>query len=266
MPHVTHDDVTIYYEDEGTGSTVLLLHGHTLDRRLWDPVMPALLEAGLRVVRMDLRGHGLSSRPDFGYHTSHHASDVAAVLDAVGEGPVALVGHSIGGAVAMEVAVTSPARLHSLVLLAPVMPERPFEPAFMKNLRAVAGVIRSEGMTAAMNGPWAENPLFKHSFTKPEVREATAAMTRDFPGAEYLATQRDRVERDWNLPDRLSELDLPAVVVVGEKETPGFRAYAEEAAERIAGARLEVVEDCGHMVPLEEPEAVAQAIIGLTTF
>ena len=116
-----------------------------------------------------------------------------------------------------------------------------------------------------MNGPWAANPLFEHSFTKPEVRQATAAMTREFPGAEYLATQRDRVEREWSLPDRLSELDLPTVVLVGEKETPGFRAYAEEAAERITGASLEVLEDCGHMVPLEEPENVAQAIIDIST-
>ncbi len=188
MPEAVNGDVTLYYEDEGSGPPVLLIHGHTLDRRLWDPVVPSMLAAGLRVLRIDLRGHGLSTRPDFGYHPSHHAGDVAAVLDAAAVGPVVGVGHSIGGAVVLEIAVTMPQRLAAMVLVSPVMPDRKFEPAFMENLREVAGVIRSEGVPAAMAGPWASSPLFEHSFRRPEIRHAACVITRDFPGADYLAT------------------------------------------------------------------------------
>ncbi len=261
MPEVVSGNVTLYYQDEGSGPPVLLIHGHTLDRRLWDPVVPFLLEAGLRVLRFDLRGHGRSSRPDVGYHVSHHATDMGAVLDAAAVGTVVGVGHSIGGAVLLEAAVTIPERLTGLVLVSPVMPDRPFEPAFMENLREVARVIRSEGVGPAMEGPWARSPLFEHSFSKPGIREAAGAITRDFPGAEYLATHRDRVERSWNVPGRLAEITLPTVAIVGECEMPGFRAYAEEAAAGIPGARLEVVEGGGHLLPLEEPERVA-AVIG----
>jgi pimeloyl-ACP methyl ester carboxylesterase len=264
MPEAVNGDVTLYYEDEGSGPPVLLIHGHTLDRRLWDPVVPSLLGAGFRVLRIDLRGHGLSSRPDFGYHVSHHAADVAAVLEVADAGPVLGVGHSIGGAVVLEVAVTMPQRLAAMVLVSPVMPDRNFEPAFMENLREVAGVIRTEGVPAAMAGPWDSSPLFEHSFRRPEIRQAAAAITRDFPGADYLATQRDRVERTWSLPDRLTEISLPTVVVVGEKEMPGFRAYAEEAASGIPGARFEVFEDCGHLLPLEAPEQLATIVIAST--
>jgi len=263
MPEAVNSDVRLYYENEGSGPPVLLIHGHTLDRRLWDPMMPLLLGAGLRVVRFDLRGHGRSSRPDFGYHVSHHASDVAAVLDATGVGPAVGVGHSIGGAVILEAAVTMPDRFSGLVLVAPVMPERPFEPAFMENLREVARVVRTDGVAAAMEGPWARSPLFEHSFSKAGVREAAAAITRDFPGAEYLATQRDQVERGWSVPERLGEISLPTVVMVGERELPGFLAYAEEAATGIPAARLEVVEDGGHLLSLEEPERVAAAIVDM---
>jgi pimeloyl-ACP methyl ester carboxylesterase len=112
-----------------------------------------------------------------------------------------------------------------------------------------------------MEGPWARSPLFEHAFSKPGVREAAGAITRDFPGAEYLATERDRVERSWTVPDRLAEITLPAVVMVGAHEMPGFRAYADEAAAGIPGARLDVVEDCGHLLPLEEPGLVAASII-----
>jgi len=263
MPKATNGNVTLFYEDEGSGKPVLLIHGHTMDRRIWDPVMPGLRTADLRILRPDLRGHGRSTRPDFGYHVSHHVSDMVAVLDDAGIESATVVGYSIGGAVALEMALTLPDRLSGLVLMSPVMPDRPFEAAFMDNLREVARVTRSEGIEAAMLGPWASNPLFEFSFSKPGVREAAMAINRDFPGAEYLATQRDRIEREWTVPERLSEIDMATVVVAGDRETPGFRAYAEEAAEGIPGARIEFFENCGHLLPLEEPERVARAIIGV---
>lgn len=261
MPEVINGDVTISYDDQGTGPAVLLIHGHTSDRRTWDPVVPALLDAELRIVRPDLRGHGRSTRPDIGYHLSHHAADMAAVLDGAGVGSAAVVGHSIGGGVALEMAVTLADRVESLVLISPVMPDRPFEPVFMENLREVARVVRSEGVQAAMSGPWLSSPIFEHSFSKPGVREAVTDILRDFPGAEYLATQRDRVEREWSVPNRLSEIGVSAAVIAGDHETPGFRAYAEEAAAGIPNARLELFENCGHLAPLEEPDRVASTII-----
>ena len=263
MPKATNGDITLHYEDEGSGEPVLLIHGHTMDRRIWDPVMPSLSEANLRVLRPDLRGHGRSTRPDFGYHVSHHAADMVAVLDDAGIDSATVVGYSIGGGVALEMALTVPDRLAGLVLMSPVMPDRPFEAAFMDNLRDVARVARSEGIEAAMLGPWASNPLFAFSFSKPAVREAAMVINRDFPGAEYLATQRDQVEREWTVPERLSEIDIATVVIAGDHETPGFRAYAEEAAEGIPGARIEFFEDCGHLLPLEEPERVARTIISV---
>ena len=261
MPEATNGDVTIHYEDEGSGNPVLLIHGHTMDRRIWDPVMPELLSADMRVLRPDLRGHGRSARPDFGYHVSHHAADMEAVLGDAGIDSATVVGYSIGGGVALEMAVTMSDRLGGLVLMSPVMPDRPFEAAFMDNLREVARVARSEGIEAAMLGPWASNPLFAYSFSKPGIRDAAKVINRDFPGAEYLATQRDRIERQWKIPERLSEIAVPTSVIAGDHETPGFRAYAEEAATGIPGARLEFLEDCGHLLPLEEPARVAQTII-----
>ncbi len=174
-----------------------------------------------------------------------------------------MVGFSFGGGVALEMALTTPGRVAALGLVSTTMPDRPFEPAFMESLREVARAIRSQGVAAAMAGPWASNPLFAHSFTKKGIREAVAAIVKDFPGAEFLATERDRVERDWVVPDRLAEIAAPANVMVGEKEMPGFKAFAEEAAGGIPGATIEVVPDCGHLLPLEAPDAVAAMIIEL---
>jgi len=263
MPEVTSGEVTISFSDEGAGRPVVLLHGHTLDRRVWLPVVPHLLEAGLRVIRPDLRGHGRSTRPDSGYHVSHHSADVVGLLDSIGVDRAAVVGFSFGGGVALETALTSPGRVTALGLVSTTMPDRPFEPEFMDSLREVARVIRTDGVAAAMAGPWDNNPLFAHSFTKNGIREAVAAIVAGFPGAEFLATQRDRVERDWTTPERLGEISVPTRVMVGEMEMPGFKAFAEEAAGGIPGSTLEVVPDCGHLLPLEAPDAIAKMIIGL---
>ena len=153
MPDVQRGRVTIYYEDEGRGSAVLLIHGHTLDRRVWEPAMPALHAAGLRILRPDLRGHGRSGRPDSGYHWVHHAGDMSAVLNAAGVDRATVVGFSIGGGIAIEMALAMAPRVSSLLLIAPVMPDRPFEPLFLDNLKQVARGARSEGILAARDLP-----------------------------------------------------------------------------------------------------------------
>lgn len=261
MAEASSDGVRVHYQDEGRGLPVLLIHGHTLDLRIWDGVAPLLTGADLRVIRPDLRGHGRSDMPAKGYHWSHHAADMEAVLDDAGVEQAAVVGFSLGGGVALEMAVTRPARVGRLALLSPVMPDRPFEPAFVENLKQVARVARGEGIRAAMSGPWAASPLFARSMTKPGVRERLAAIVADFPGAEYLASERDRIDRGWTVPERLSSINAATVVLVGGDEMAGFRAFADEAAEQIPQARLEVLAGCGHLLPLEEPSEVARRII-----
>jgi len=260
MPTARNGEVELFYLDEGEGPAVLLLHGHTLDHRIWDDVVPRLRPAGLRAIRPDLRGHGKSTVPPKGYTFGHHAADAVAVLDAAGVDRAVVAGFSLGGGIALELALTRPERVAALALVAPVMPDRPFEPEFMDNLRRVARVARSEGIRAAMAGPWAESPLFSVSLARPGVREKVMPILLDFPGAEYLATERDRVEREWTVPDRLGEIAVPTVVLVGGEEMAGFRAYAREAAEGIPGARLEEIPGCGHLLPVEVPERVAAAV------
>lgn len=291
MPELCRDEVTIYYCDDGpqrrseaeTGAesareqVVLLIHGHTLDRTVWDDMVDPLTAAGLRALRPDLRGHGQSSRPGGGYHWSHHAADMTAVLEHAGvcrpdgqePGQLVLrpgvgltvVGFSVGGGVALEMAITMPGLLSKLVLVAPVMPDRPFEPAFMDSIRQVARTARADGIEAAMSGPWMDSPLLAVSLQRPGVRVRVEQMVRAFPGAEYLATERDRVERSWRLPDRLGEISAPTRVVVGEREMQGFSAFAQEAASSIAGARLDKIPGAGHLIPLEAGEMLSEILI-----
>src|SRR5437867_1349936 len=106
--------MAIAYDAAGSGPTVVLLHSTVCDRRMWDPQMPALVDAGYRVVRCDLRGFGQTPVPDRPYNDSQ---DVADLLDLLDIEHVAMVGASGGGQVALELAARWPHRVTSLVLL-----------------------------------------------------------------------------------------------------------------------------------------------------
>jgi len=185
---------------------------------------------------------------------------MAAVLSDADLKEALVAGFSLGGGIAMEMAVTMPERLRALALLSPVLPDRPFEESFMNNLRDVARTARRDGIAQAMAGPWLISPLFEASFRKPIVQEKARRIVMDFPGAEYLAEARDNVQRDWKLPDRLGEIRVPSRVLVGELEMPGFRAFAEEAAEKIPGAQLSLIPEAGHLWPLEDPDRLCQVL------
>ena len=261
MAETTRDGVRLHFLDEGPGQPVLLVHGHTLDLRIWDGLIEALRAAGRRPIRYDLRGHGRSDRPARGYHWADHAADAAAVLDAAAVARAPVVGYSIGGGIALEMALTMPGRVSSLVLLSPVLPDREYEPEFFASLREVARATRRDGIRAAMLGPWLESPLWRGSIAIPGVRERLAAIVADFPGAEYLAAERDRVERAWTVPNRLPEIAVPTLVAAGELELPGFRAWAAEIAGGIPGARLELLAGLGHLHLLESPALIARLIL-----
>lgn len=107
------------WESSGEGPAVVFLHPGLWDRRVWDGQVGVFSESN-HVVRYDLRGYGRSSRPEPGASYSH-VDDLAALMDAVGFDSAALIGNSMGGRVAIDFALTHPARLGALVLAAPAL-------------------------------------------------------------------------------------------------------------------------------------------------
>jgi non-heme chloroperoxidase len=116
-------DIEIYYEDHGAGSPVVLIHGYPLSGRAWDKQVPALLEAGHRVITYDRRGFGASSRPVIGYDYDTLAADLHTLLEHLGLHDAVLVGHSMGtGEVTRYLGSYGSARVTKGVLLSPIPP------------------------------------------------------------------------------------------------------------------------------------------------
>ena len=103
-------------EWEGNGKTVLCVHGITANCRCWDVIAGALSPAH-RVLAMDLRGRGLSGKPDSGYSITHHVSDIRAVLDDLGIDKVVIMGHSLGAFISLAFGATFPDRVDRIILV-----------------------------------------------------------------------------------------------------------------------------------------------------
>jgi pimeloyl-ACP methyl ester carboxylesterase len=115
--HFTKGPIRLHYASAGSGKPVVLLHGFPETHRSWDLQVPALVDASYRAVTPDLRGYGESDRPRSGYDLATLAADVVSLIDELGSGPVNLVGHDWGGAIAWHLATHHAEKLERVVIL-----------------------------------------------------------------------------------------------------------------------------------------------------
>jgi 3-oxoadipate enol-lactonase len=261
LPHVDTNGIVTLYEDAGQGPPVVLIHGHAADLRLWDLQVPALVEAGYRAIRYDLRGHGRSTAPPAGYTWQNFALDLRDLMDRLGVPGAHFVGLSVGGGIALQLALDFPERASSLVLVDSALPGFDYSPEYAGAIEELVAAVRAEGPWPAFERLWLKQPLFDGVRRFPERFELLQTMVLGYTAADYLdETPYPPPERQ--AVDRLAELRAPTLVLVGELDIPDFQLIADVLAGNIAGARLQVIADAGHVPPLEQPEAFNRALLG----
>lgn len=231
---------------------LVLLHGFTQTARMWDAVAAAL--TGREVLAADLRGHGTAAaaRP---VDTAALVSDVLALAPP----RFALGGYSMGGRLALHVALAAPERVAALGLVSTTAGiEDPGERARRRAAdEALAAAIERDGIQAFADR-WGALPLWDGQ--PPEVRAAARAERLRQDPAGLAASLRGfgtgAMEPVW---DRLGELRMPAVVLAGDRDAK-FAAIGRRLAGALPAARLEVIPGAGHAVALEAPAAVAAAL------
>ena len=234
--------------------TVVLLHGFAGTGRLWDPVVARLEAERYRPLAPDLRGHGTAaSRRPISF-----AGCVEDVLGLVAH-PFTLGGYSMGGRIALHVALAAPERVERLVLVATTAGIQ--DPAERERRRAADDALATEteqGSIEAFAARWMAQPLF--GGTPPQAAAQWRADLLDNDPAPLAAALRGvgtgAMEPLW---DRLGELTMPALVLAGERD-PKFRALAEQLADALPRGELVIVDGAGHGIPREDPAAVAAAI------
>ncbi|MEO8696293.1 MAG: alpha/beta fold hydrolase [Acidimicrobiales bacterium] len=229
---------------------LLLVHGFTLDRHVWDDVVPALA-ADSRVICPDLRGFGDSPPPVEGEPYTH-ADDLAALLDERGIDDVVVVGLSMGGWVATEFTLTYPARVRGLVLVDAVVRNHPFPFGWNKHIGAVYRRGRQHGRDAAI-ALWLDDDLFAFERSRPALALRLPALVANY-GGYHLLHDDPHPAMDPPALDRLSEIAVPALVIVGEHDLPDFHAMSTTLSTDIPGAVHYVLAGAGHLAHLAAPD------------
>ncbi|MEX2177258.1 MAG: alpha/beta fold hydrolase [Gemmatimonadaceae bacterium] len=244
------DALELGYDDIGTGQSVLFIHGFPLNRTMWAPQQSALVER-CRCIAADLRGFG-ESTPQPPYSMAQYADDLARLLDQVRIDQTVVVGLSMGGYVGFEFWRRHRERVRGLVL-ADTKATADTEKA-LASRRELITVARTEGSTAVANlqiaGIVGKTTREKHPDTYDSVHRMIAQA-----GVEGIVGALEAMMARPDSTPTLATIDIPTLIVVGEEDslTPVKDARAMQSA--IAGSRLEVIAQAGHLSNMERPAA-----------
>jgi 3-oxoadipate enol-lactonase len=245
--------IALHVADDGERSAPAVVFANSLgtDLRVWDAVLP-LLPAGLRVIRYDKRGHGLSDSPPGRWRIEDFADDLAGLLDALGVRAAAVVGLSVGGLIAQALAARRPDLVRVLILSGTAAK---IGTAEMWNQRIRE--IEEKGIAAIADGILERWFTARFRASEPSLAAWRNMLVRS-PAAGYLATCG--AIRDADLTAATAALRLPALAMVGEADGSTPPELVRATAALIAGSRFEIIRDAGHIPGVERPQAVARLI------
>lgn len=249
-------DVVLGWDEQGSGDALLLIHGLGYARWGWEPLLP-LLDGHFRVISFDNRGIGDSSVPPGPYDAAQMAGDALAVLDDAGVERAHVVGTSLGGMIAQEVALAAPGRVDRLVLIAtnPGTPHAyPMPEATVRLLTEApawdpAVALRRFVENALGPAPDADivERILEHRTSRPQSPEgwaAQAAAGTTFHGG-----------------DRAREITAPTLLISGEEDRVVDPRNTTLLGEMIPDSTTSLIADAGHLVFWEHPRTVADQMI-----
>ncbi|MCA1668513.1 MAG: alpha/beta fold hydrolase [Thermomicrobia bacterium] len=247
----------LYYEVAGTGDPLVLIHGFSLDTRMWDDQFTPFAERH-RVVRYDVRGFGKSA--PFGGAPYTHADDLAALLFHLDIPHAAILGLSMGGGIAVNFALDHPAMTRALIPVDSTLGGRGWSDAFAGPFNHVGHVARTVGIDAGKE-EWLNHALFVPANERSDVAERLRQMIGDYSGWHW--SNRDP-QRGLDPPaaERLREITAPTLVMLGERDLPDFHFIADGIVEQVSGARKIVLPGVGHMANMEAPERFNTEVLG----
>ena len=249
MPYALNRGVKIYWEEQGSGDPILRIMGLSFTLDMWHRTVP-LIARTHRAIVFDNRGVGRSDVPRRPYSIRAMAEDARAVLDAAGVERAHVIGASMGGMIAQELALRHPSRLRSLILAC----------TYCGGLRAKFPEARRFRHQARWPGQNAQerilafNPLLYDEGTPSErIEEDNAIRVRWHPTARGYLNQLWAILR-WSSYRRLPRLSVPTLIVHGESDLILPPENAKILARRIPHARTRMIPNAGHIFTTDQPE------------
>lgn len=260
MPVIRANGIDLFYTIQGSSENepLLLIAGFNSDSSVWAAMMPSLLKQ-YQVIRFDNRGMGRSSAPDRPYSIPQMATDTAALLKALSISRVHVAGHSMGGQIAQELALSYPQMIQSLVLLASWARRDHKFNALMQLFRDLTQKLEGSLYQRVLL-PW----LFTDAFySNPEFIDQLIILidNQPFPPTPHGLYHQCQAILNSDTSDRLSNIDCPTLVMVGREDLLTPVRFSEELSQGIPKAELVILEQGGHAFVVETSSAVAQIML-----
>jgi pimeloyl-ACP methyl ester carboxylesterase len=252
--------VQLHYTEHGSGSPLVLLHGYPLNNSIWREQVNRLSDQ-FRVITPDLRGHGRSPSTDDVYDMELLAGDVLALLDALDLRQATVMGHSMGGYVALALARMADNRLKALGLIASQAAADTEEARQNRYKLAERVVTQGSAAVAETMLPKLFAPGEHEDDTLIESMNTVMLNTRP---QTLINSLKGMAVRPDSTP-LLGTFDLPVLVVAGDQDAIIPLAKAEQMASALKNGTLATIENAGHMLMLEQPQATSMAIRNFMT-
>lgn len=243
--------VNLYCEKKGSGDYVVLLHGFTLDTRMWDDQFD-LLAKSYQVIRFDHRGHGQSEGI---MNQFSQAEDLKSLLKSLGVDRAHIVGLSMGGLISIEFSIKYPEMVRSLVLVdsgATFDPSREFD----KRVANYINKATNQGLEAGLKEFLADS-IFQPAFKIPSVKEKLEKMILEghfaLDKGAFFLNALNVINPTIPVEARLNEIKAPTLVIVGDLSSPQFIENANRFSSDIPGAKKITISGVGHMSNMEKP-------------
>lgn len=247
MPKIQSNNINLYYEVNGNGQPLLFIHGLGSSTQDWELQVKEFSRT-YQVITFDLRGHGQSDKPAGPYSLPMFAADTAGLLKSLDVKSAHVVGLSLGGGIAFQLAIDFPALVKTMVIVnsAPEMVVRTFKDRVRVWQRFA--IVRLLGMRKM------GEVLSKRLFPKNEHESLRTIFVESWARNDSRAYQDAmRAMVGWSVADKLGSIKCPALVITADQDyTPV--ALKEEYTKLIPNAQLVVIPDAHHATPVEQPE------------
>jgi pimeloyl-ACP methyl ester carboxylesterase len=253
--------VELYSEVAGEGPEIVLLHEGICDSRMWDPQWEPYTRSH-RLLRFDFRGFGRSPIEPGPFAS---ARDVLDLMDGHGFERSALVGVSLGGRVALEIALAAPERVSALVLVGSGLPGHGWSDEMKATWEEEEAALRAGDLDRAVDvvlRTWVAGPGRKLEDVDAHVRARVAEMQRRAFELQLPIEEDEEELLVDDMAQRLGEIQAPTLVLVGEADVPDIHAIADRLAQEIPNARLERILNAAHVPSMERPQQFDRLVLG----
>jgi pimeloyl-ACP methyl ester carboxylesterase len=255
---VTLNGARIHYERSGKSFPLLFIHAGIADSRMWEPQATAFADR-FDMIRPDMRGFGDTELPPAPYSW---LADVVALLDHLRIDRAHVVGCSMGGTLAIDLALEHPQRVERLVLVAAGVSGSNLgesDAALFTEIEEADKAGDMDALNRAEVRLWVDGPRRREGSAPATVRALVLDMNGRSLHTDWAAAEAQPVDRPAN--DRLGEIAAPTLVIVGDQDLPHCLANADLIASKVPGARKVVIKDAAHLPSLERPEEFNRLVL-----